>query len=109
MPASGLISTVRQRKTDKSPTHYGKLKFPMDFLKEIADWLKARPDIKEVDLELSGWERDGQYGPYISVNAKLPYEPAQPAQSIPSKAQTFSRPALKVVPAPEVEKAPWES
>lgn len=114
MPARGYFSEPKKRTSDKSPHLTGKIAFPVDFLKEIADWLRARPDLKEIDLDFAAWEKEGQHGPYYSANLKVPdgengrprERPAAPPQQ--AQAPLFSRPAHKEPPLPAVEKAPWE-
>ena len=115
MPARGWLSEPRKRTSNKSPNLTGKISFPVDFLKEIADWLRARPELKEIDLDIAAWEKEGQHGPYYSAQIKVPEgengRPRERATPPPQQAQAplFSRPAPAKEPLPPaVVKAPWE-
>ena len=73
-PNKGKLSVNTYKTKDNQPDHKGEIVMSRSTLKE----LMAEPDGDEIVIKLSGYNADGQYGPWIKLSWNN-YKPADPA------------------------------
>jgi len=61
-PNTGKISPNQYKKNDKQPDHKGSITLERALVKQL---LEESED--EVTIKISGWNRSGQYGDFISL------------------------------------------
>lgn len=61
-PNTGKISPNQYKKNDKQPDHKGSITLERSLVKQL---LEESED--EVVIKISGWNRSGQYGDFISL------------------------------------------
>jgi hypothetical protein len=59
----GMISPNKWKKSEKQPDHKGAIKLERQLLKKLMDLT----DEDDITIKLSGWDRKGQYGLFISL------------------------------------------
>jgi hypothetical protein len=62
-PNSGALFTNDRRTTDKAPSHQGDISFEVALLKQLI----AESDGEDVKIKISGWEKEGRNGTFISL------------------------------------------
>jgi hypothetical protein len=86
-PNSGKISKNRYKETPKQPDVTGEIVMQRSALKELLN----EHDGDDIVIKLSGWNMDGQYGPWTRLawnnykpaadgNVAKPQQPAPPVQ-----------------------------
>lgn len=60
---SGKFSPNKWKKTDKQPDHKGAIKLERSLLKKLLELT----DEDDITIKLSGWNRKGEYGDFISL------------------------------------------
>lgn len=63
-PNSGKLSLNRFKDTDKKPDYVGEIAMQRSALKQLLE----ETDEDEIVIKLSGWNRSGQYGTFISIS-----------------------------------------
>ena len=68
---SHVLNKNTEKKNDKEPDYRGKLhlNFSEELLKIIAD------NDGRLSTNLSGWKRDGEFGPFVSLQLQHPIDP----------------------------------
>jgi len=61
-PNTGRLSPNQYKKNDKQPDHKGSITLERSLIKQL---LEESED--EVTIKISGWNRSGQYGDFISL------------------------------------------
>ena len=74
-PNSGIISDAKTRIHPNSPDMNGDLTIDKSLLLQMMD----EQDGDEVKIRLSGWRKDGNYGPFISLKVNTYKKPDEPA------------------------------
>lgn len=80
-PNSGIISDAKTRIHPNSPDMNGDLMID----KSLLNQMMAEQEGDEVKIRLSGWRKDGNYGPFITLKVntyKKPVEDAAPQQRL---------------------------
>lgn len=78
-PNSGIISEAKTRVHPNSPDMSGDLTIDKSLLLEMMEEQEG----SEVKIRLSGWRKDGNYGPFISIKVNTYKKPdAAPQQHL---------------------------
>lgn len=75
-PNTGRLSPNQYKKSDKQPDHKGSITLERSLVKQL---LEESDD--EVTIKISGWNRSGQYGDFIS----LAYDSYKKQEDAPEK------------------------
>ena len=77
----GMLSPNKWKKSEKQPDHKGAIKLERQLLKKLMELT----DEDDITIKLSGWDRKGQYGLFISLkyddyveNKQIPRVEAKP-------------------------------
>lgn len=77
----GMISPNKWKKTEKQPDYKGSIKLERQLLKKLMELT----DEDDITIKLSGWDRKGQYGLFVSLkyddfveNKQIPRVEAKP-------------------------------
>jgi hypothetical protein len=102
---SGGAMFGRQKKTSNSPDVGGDFDITGD---ELA-YVVANAHTGTVKLEISGWRKQGQKGPFTSLAIQIPYSVRVPQQTAQTYGQPMAAPQQRIVPQrfpPEQERRP---
>ena len=69
-PNSGIISDAKTRIHPNSPDMNGDITIDKSLLRQMMD----EQDGDEIKIKLSGWKKEGNYGPFISLKVNT-YKP----------------------------------
>jgi hypothetical protein len=84
-PNSGIISDAKTRIHPNSPDMNGDITIDKSLLRQMMD----EQDGDEIKIKLSGWKKEGNYGPFISL-----------------KVNTYKPPVVDVAPQQHLEILP---
>jgi hypothetical protein len=77
-PNSGIISDAKTRIHPNSPDMNGDLTIDKSLIRQMMD----EQDGDEVKIKLSGWKKEGNYGPFISIKVNTYKPPVAPQQHL---------------------------
>ena len=77
-PNSGIISDAKTRIHPNSPDMNGDLTIDKSLIRQMMD----EQDGDEVKIKLSGWKKEGNYGPFISIKVNTYKPPVAPQQRL---------------------------
>jgi hypothetical protein len=63
-PNSGKLNYSKNKVNEKSPDFYGEVVFERQLLRKLLD----ETDQDDIPVKLSGWNMEGNYGPWIRVS-----------------------------------------
>ena len=83
-PNSGRLNYAKNKVNPNSADIYGEIVFDRQFLRNILN----ETDSDDIPVKLSGWQKDGNYGPWfaIRVNTYKKEEVPAPRQDSPPPA-----------------------
>jgi hypothetical protein len=79
-PAGGILNKSQR---DKGPEYYGSLEIDEELFEYLKFKIEGEGETRP-RLELSGWKKDGNQGPFISLKPQIPYKEREAAR--PQKA-----------------------
>jgi hypothetical protein len=90
-PASGILSKSTKKSSSGSPDYYGSIEIDEALMDYLA--FKFKDGETRPRLELSGWRKEGNNGPFISLSPQIPYKERQESQG-QSKQDSRPKPRL---------------
>lgn len=82
-PNSGRLNYTKNKVNPNSADLYGEIVFDRQFLRNLMN----ETDEDEIPVKLSGWQKDGNYGPWFSIKVNT-WKPESGNSSTPAPVQT---------------------